>query len=551
MKASLRRALPATALVFTGGCVVGPNYTAPKPAVPSAYIEPAQPASAATTSRAVPGVEAVTRWWMVFNDPELNGLIERATKSNLTLQQAVARVREARAQRAMATTSLFPSINASGSYDRGRGSRNVVLPLGGGGASSGGNSSAANSSSTRSDTRPLRSAQAMTVDDSGGSSGGAGAGSAAIPSPSAGSGSGGGGPPASPFGQGGLPGATTNLYQLGFDTSWEIDLFGGVRRALEAADAGVAAAEEAQRAALVSLLGEVADTYMELRATQRRLQIARENLQAQRSALDIANAKFKAGFTTDLDVAQQQSLVATTEAVIPTLEAAEREAEHTLAFLVAASPGALDGELAPVQALPNLPPEVPLGVPSDLLRRRPDIRRAERQLAMANAEVGVATADLFPKFSLTGALGLDSSDVKHLFDRSSYYYSIAPGIRWPILDWGRARAAVKLQNEYQQEALLVYQNAVISALKDVETALVHYSKEQERRKSLANAVDASRRARELAQQRFDHGTIDMVTVLEVQRSLLQAEDALAQSDATLRRNLIALYKALGGGWEQG
>ncbi len=531
MKTKLTGLILSAGLLL-GACTVGPNYTPPKPVVAPVYSEVPAESAATPASRMTSGSEALARWWLVFNDPELNSLIERAARDNRDLQQAVSRVREARAQRAMVSAGLWPEINTAAGYDRGHGSRNVELPFGGGKTSGG----ASGASSTASRTTP--SPRLAT--------------GGAAPSgdvPPASSVSGGGAAPNSPLGQGGLPGVTTNLYQAGFDASWEIDVFGGTRRALEAADASVAAAEEAQRGVLVSLLAEVATTYVELRAVQQRLQIAHDNLAAQRDAAGVIDAKFKVGLATELDAAQENAQVSTTEAALPALEAAERTSAHALAFLIGATPDALVAELTPVKPLPSLPPEVPVGVPSDLLRRRPDIRHAERELAAATAGVGVATADLWPKFNLTGAFGFDSSDPKHLGDWSSHYYSIAPGISWPILDWGKVRANIRVENERQQQAFLGYQNTVSQALRDVEDALVNYSHEQTRRASLANAVTATRRAYELARQRFEHGVIDLLTTLETQRTLLQSEEAMAESDSALRRDLIALYKALGGGWE--
>ena len=514
--------------LLAAGCAVGPHYQRPRPKLAASYAEAAG-AKGNASSCVVPGAEALKRWWLVFHDAELDSLIDRAVRGNRDLQLALSRVREARARREMVGAGLWPEVVLNAGYNRGRGSKNVQLPFGGGqgGAGQGGGAD------------PPTGAKAERAAEGNG---------AADPPP--GGGGAGGGAAASPFGLGGLPGVTTNLYQVGFDASWEIDVFGGTRRAIEAAEAGVAAAEEGRRGVLVSLLAEVAGTYVKLRTIQERRHFAEENLAAQRQAEGVIEAKAKAGFATELAVAQEQAQVATTEATIPVLAAAERATRHALAFLLGDAPHALDAELAARAALPALPPTVPIGVPSDLLRRRPDIRRAERELAQATAGVGVATADLLPSFSLTGMFGFDSSDVKHLADWASHYYSIAPGIRWPILDWGRIRANVRVQTERQQQAFLGYQQAVAQALKDVADALASYEREQTRRAALARAVEAARRARRLAQEQYEHGVADVLTTLDTQRALLRAEDALAQSDGALRRDLIALYKALGGGWDE-
>jgi outer membrane protein, multidrug efflux system len=296
-------------------------------------------------------------------------------------------------------------------------------------------------------------------------------------------------------------------------------------------------------------LAEVASSYFQLRASQEREQVARRNLEAQRKTWKIADDKFKAGLGDEVQVAQQAAQLRVTEASLPPLMAMERSAQHALAFLIGAEPTALSAELSPPRTLPELPPDVPVGVPSELLRRRPDIRQAERNLAAANAQVGVATAQMFPQFSLTGSFGLDSSDLKHLPSWGSHYYSVAPGVRWPILDWMQLRAAIRVENEEQQQAMLAYQSAVAQALKDVEDALVQYESEHVRRASLSQAVVESLRAREVSAQIYTQGLADQLATLQAERDLLQAEDTLAQSEASLRMDLVSLYKALGGGWD--
>jgi multidrug efflux system outer membrane protein len=346
-----------------------------------------------------------------------------------------------------------------------------------------------------------------------------------------------------------LPGATTNLYQAGFDASWEIDLFGGQRRAVEAAGAEVQAVEETERGVLVSLLGEVAQSYLQLRAGQSRLELARKNVAAAQETLDVIRAKFRHGLATEVEVARQSAEVSNLLAVVPALETSERVSIHALAVLIGAEPNALNGELSGARPLPSLPGEVPVGLPSDLLRRRPDIRQAERELAGATARVGIATSDLFPRFNLAAEFGFDSSRPGNLAQWSSHYYSITPGLRWPILDWGRARNNLRLTDETQKEALIHYEVVVTQAVADVENALVRFRGEQVARTARADAMQASREAFTIAQQRYAHGLVDSLTVLDAQRTLISSEDALAQSEAALRLNLVVLYKALGGGWE--
>ncbi len=535
MRPKAKTLLLAPAFLLAG-CTVGPNYRPPSPQLASAFSS-AKPPAAAEPGDIVPGADAVRRWWETFDDPELTRLIARALEGNRDLALAASRVRQARLQRATIRAGAFPGLSLAAGVNHGRGSENVKLPFGGG-------STAPAASSPENAAADTRSTRALSTDST--------ASAPPIPTPTTGSNSGGSAQPAgpaSPLGEGGLPGITTTLYQAGFDASWEFDLFGGTRRALEAGDALIAAAEEDRRAVVVSLLAEVAQTYLQLRSSQQRLQVAREGLAAARHTLSIAEAKFKNGLTTDLDVAQYQGEVANAASTLPPLEAATRLAAHALATLVGEPPDALLPELASAQLLPPLPASIPVGIPSDLLRRRPDVRSAERQLAAATAGIGVATADLFPHFSLTGAFGFDSSRPRDLPEWSSHYYSIIPGVRWPLLDWGRARLAVALQNETQRQALTRYESAVTQALRDVEDALVRYAAERTRHAALVDAASAADRAYTLARNRFEHGIVDALVVLDAQRSYLRIQDTLAASEAALRTDLVSLYKALGGGWE--
>jgi NodT family efflux transporter outer membrane factor (OMF) lipoprotein len=448
-------------------------------------------------------------------------------KSNWDLREASSRVRQARAQRATVAPDEYPTLNASAGYQHARGSKNVTIPtglFGGAGGASGGSAAAAAANGTLIHTDQVQS---------GGTTSGGGGGDAVL----------------SPLGAGGLPGIDTDLTQIGFDASWEIDIFGGTRRNIEAASADLAAAVEDQRDVLVSLLGEVARDYIDLRGAQRELEIAQENLKAQEDTLWLTRDRFKNGVATQLDVARAAAEVATTAAQIPSIDARIRQSIHALSVLLAEQPDALDDELTKVGPIPPVPPEIPVGLPSELMKRRPDIRRAERQLAAATARVGVATADLFPKFSITGLLGLDASQPKNVFKYSSRYYEFAPGITWPIFDAGRIRANIHVQDEVQQQAVATYHQAVLNALRDVEDALVAYETEQVRRKALADAVDADKQAVDLATDQYKQGVTDFLTVLDAQRDLYAAQDALVQSDQAVSGNLVTLYKALGGGWE--
>ncbi len=340
-----------------------------------------------------------------------------------------------------------------------------------------------------------------------------------------------------------------NVYQAGFDASWEIDVFGGTRRAVEAARNDTAAAEYGRRATLVSLLGEVARYYVEARGFQQRLAIARQNIQAQQVIVALARSRFKNGLTSELDVQQAAALLATTEAQVPALETNFKEAAHRLGVLLGQPPGALLTELSREAPIPDAPPGVPVGLPSELLRRRPDIQQAERELAGATARIGMAVADLYPKFSLTGDVGLQSVSAGDWFSAGSRFWSVGPTVQWKIFDACRIRANIKVQNAREEQALAHYEQTVLASFEDAENALTAYAKEQTRRQSLADAVQANRQALEMASQLYQSGLADFLRVLESQRSLYESQDALVQSERTVILNLIKLYKALGGGWE--
>lgn len=340
-----------------------------------------------------------------------------------------------------------------------------------------------------------------------------------------------------------------NFYQSGFDASWEIDVFGGQRRAVESAKAQVAAAEFGQRDVLVTLLGEVARNYVEARGYQRQLEIARENITAQEHTLALTQNRYTNGLANNLDVQQASTLLATTRAVVPTLETALQASIHRLGVLLGQPPEALQTELSSVAPIPTVPPTVPVGLPSELLLRRPDVGMAERQLAAATANIGVAKADLFPKFYLTGVAGFESVSASDWFDAGSRFWSAGPTVQWNIFDAGRIRANIKIQNARQEEALANYEQTTLSAFEDVENALVAYAKEQVRRRSLEDAVNSSQESLRLANQLYANGLSDFINVLDAERSLYQAQDALVQSDRTVSTDVIALYKSLGGGWE--
>jgi multidrug efflux system outer membrane protein len=346
-------------------------------------------------------------------------------------------------------------------------------------------------------------------------------------------------------------GVITDQYQAGFDAGWELDIFGGVRRAIEAADADLQAALETRRDVLVTLTAEVARNYIDLRAFQERIAIGRQNLETQKHSAALTRLRFQAGFVGALDVANADAQVATTTSQIPLLEASARQTIYSLSVLLGRDPAALIGELSPVAAIPLASPSIPLGVPSDLLRRRPDIRRAEAEIHAATALIGVATADLFPRFTISGSVGLRAGDFSSWFDWASRIWSFGPSASWNLFEMGRTRSNIEQQRALQDQSLITYRQTALTALQEVENALIASAKEEEHRRALHEAVGANRKSVDLATTLYTQGHTDFLNVLDTQRSLYATEDALVQSTGSVSTNLVALFKALGGGWSEG
>jgi len=351
-----------------------------------------------------------------------------------------------------------------------------------------------------------------------------------------------------PLGGFGVP-LDYNLYDANFDAAWELDVFGGTRRAVQAANAEVGASEYDQRDVLVSLLAEVAKDYISARAFQQRLAIAWENIKVQQDVLNLTSNRFENGLGSDLDVEQAKALLNTTEAEIPSLQTGFDDSVYELSVLLGQPPGALVDQMAAKQDIPLTPPLVPVGLPSDLLERRPDVQEAERKLAAATAQIGVAKADLYPKFSLTGIAGVQSTSAGNWFQYASKYWSAGPTVQWELFEAGSIVANIHVQNAKQEEALDQYQQTVLTALQDTESALTAYAREQVRRESLTQSVEANKQALDLAQQLYKSGLTDFLRVLDSETSLYTSQDALVQSDQTVSLDLVQLYKALGGGWE--
>jgi NodT family efflux transporter outer membrane factor (OMF) lipoprotein len=378
-------------------------------------------------------------WWAQFQDSELDSLVDRAMRGNLDLQTAASRIRAAREQIIVAGASGLPAVNADADVNHIRLSQNSGLSQLasqlGGGPSAG----------------------------QGGQTGGSRAGGGFA-----------------------LPGGGFTSYMLGFDASWEIDAFGGVRRSVEGAEARAEQALWESRDSHVSVSAEIANDYFMLRVAQRQIAVAHDQIERQRQALALTEARYKQGFVTELDVHQQRAQLASLEASLPTLDAEATAQIHALGALLGESPDTLQAELAPTQALPSPAVPVPVGLPSDLLRRRPDIRAAERALAASNADIGVAVADLFPKFNLSGMFDFVSLDLRNLLDSGSRQYGGTAAITWPIFDGNRIRANIRIRDEQNRQALYAYRKSVIRALQDVEDALTRYADERARGQGAAD-----------------------------------------------------------------
>jgi multidrug efflux system outer membrane protein len=336
---------------------------------------------------------------------------------------------------------------------------------------------------------------------------------------------------------------------LGFDATWEIDLFGHVRRSVEAARADLGAEQANYQDAQVTVAAEVARNYFELRGAQKRLIVARENLSTEHQTLELTQLLDETGRGSELDVQRSRARLKATEATIPPLEAAEKQSGYRLAVLLGQRPGALDQELKPA-AVATYAKALPIGDPTELLRRRPDVRAAERQLAAATARVGVATADLFPRVNVTGFVGFLSGDVGRLFGtadgNNARAWSIAPTVSWAAFDIGSVRARLRASEAQSDAAAANYEKVVLTALEDTENSFVAYGAQQAQLKSLTEQAQASRRATELADTRYREGVEDFLVLLDAQRTQLDAEDSLAQAEMSVNVAVVAIYKALGG-----
>jgi NodT family efflux transporter outer membrane factor (OMF) lipoprotein len=473
------------------GCTVGPSYVRPEFATPPAYTSP-QPDTS-------PG-QAIdpAQWWSAFGDATLDHLVTRALADGPDIRTAASRVRESRYQEIVAGAADKPTVGGLAGYSRLSFSDNVGFGGGATGASG---------------------------DAAGGTNG------------------------SGESGSGALSGSSIGVWSLGFDASWELDLFGGARRQREAARAQTEAAVWNRRDAAVTLAAEVANAYFILRADQLQQAIIKDELTRQRRALEIAGNQARVGLTPQVDVVRQRAAITSTEARLEPLRADEQVRIHAIAILLGAAPGALTGELgAPAPQLGEAP-TIPAGLPSDLLRRRADIRAAERQLAAATADIGVATAQLYPSLSLTGLATLASSGLSNLFSGNSVQTVGLGNAMFPIIDWGRRRATVGLRREAREQRYIAYQQTVLAALRDVEDALTRIDTERRRNATLRRAIADAQETVLSVEGQYRTGLTAQDSLLNAEANVLSAREQVAISDAQLREMTAALFKAIGGGWE--
>jgi NodT family efflux transporter outer membrane factor (OMF) lipoprotein len=479
------------ALLLGTGCVVGPDFVPPRSPLADKWH---QATTEATTDEPVD----YGAWWDGFDDDVLNTLVETAYRENLTLQVAAIRVLEARARLGVARGLRGPQRQELAG-------RAVRVQL--------------------SENAP----NAALLDRSFWS------------------------------------------HQLGFDAAWELDFWGRYRRGVEAAGAGYLATIAGYEAALVTVTAELARAYVLLRTFEGRLAVARRNVAVQRGSLRMAEIRYRNGLATELDVTQARALLRSTEALLPQLEVGLLQSRNAIATLLGRPPGDLSDILAtdsfhtgeddgtPRTRIPTPPPYIAVGAPVDLLRRRPDVRRAELEAAAQSARIGIAKSDLYPRFALIGSIGLasgadggsQSGDAApgDLVDSSSLTYRVGPVFSWPILNYGRLRNNVRIQDARFQQLVIAYKKSVLDAAREVEDALAAYLLSQIRSRHLGDSVESARRSMGLALTQYRAGLVTYQRVLDTQAFLLQQEDRLAETEGDVALNLIATYKALGGGWE--
>lgn len=467
-------------------CTVGPDYHPPETVVPGAF---SQPVSSTQTSKPTAPADKqsveITRWWQSLKDQELESLVERAVTNNLDLEIALTRLQEARTEEAVLTGESLPVVEFSGAAARGTGTNSTRGRVSG----------------------PLNAATNRT----------------------------------------GLKEITQTF---GADLFWDLDLFGQYRREIEAARADTQAAAEARNTVLVTLVSDVARAYVDLRGLQKRLEVARQNVAAAQQTVDVVQTRFNRGLTNELDLTLAKRQLATQAAQVAPLAAAAVATAHRIAVLLGQSPEDLANELALPGIIPQTPETIQAGLPVDLLRRRPDIRQAERELAGATARIGVATAELFPHVAITGGLGAQGQGLGRIpVTPATFIWSAGPAAYWPLLDFGTLDALIDIQDLRTHESLISYKQTVLRAIEQVDNAIGNYAAEQDRLRSLSDALIAGQRAVNLASERYERGLTDFLNVLDAQRQEYDLEDQYASTQETVAVQFVALYQGLGGGWE--
>ena len=459
------------------GCMVGPNFQTPHPAVPGAYTH-----EGPYTDRPYVSGDAVDpQWWKSFNDPILTQLEARAVDQNLDLKIAAERLLEAEAQAQIQGAALYPNLNANASYARDKVSDEGPLGL------------------FSKDFPPITQ----------------------------------------PY----------DLYQYGLQTQYDLDLFGMNRRAVETAIAQARASEEARRGALLNVEAQVASNYIQLRQVEAVLSITQKNLDTANKLVDLTVERQQAGLTTQLDVADAKATAASIAAQIPTLTAQRDALIGQIGLLLGQTPDGMPPELVATQPVPLTPPVVPVGMPSDLLQRRPDVREATENLHAATAEIGVAKAQFFPDVTLSASASLQAMQFKDLNEWKALTYGVGPNISLPIFEGGRLKGQLSLRKAQQREAAIGYAKTVLTAFTQVNTALTNYEQEHATLDALNEDVKQAQIALNLAEDQYTQGLTDYLFVLNAQQALLSAQVNQAQSTARMGTDLVTLYQALGGGWE--
>jgi len=483
-------ALVATILALSA-CAVGPDYKAPTPSTPGSFN------SMQSDGASRPQATAVNAsWWKSFNDPQLDSLIERAIAGNLSLQQAVLRIAGARQQLNQARGAWAPSVNGNARFTR----QQLGIK---GELESGGVYDRVDQIDTDTDLKPVLDSLSKPV----------------------------------------------GLYQGSFDASWELDMWGKVRRQVEMAGAQQQQSIENRNDALVSLEAEVARAYLQLRGAQAITATLQTQIAVAQQTLELTQSQQRNGLAPQTNVENARAQYNLLRSQLPQYQAQIHQAMNGLAVLTGRVPGALDSELSAAKAFPSLPQVVPVGIPATLARRRPDVREAEASLHAATANIGVSVAELFPSVSLTGQFGMRNSDAGYLDNWSSHFYSYGPSVSIPIFQGGRLVSSVKVARAQQASAALGYRQTVLTALQDVENALVSYRSDQQQVVGLDETVKAQQSAFNLASDSYRQGISSFIEALDAQRQLAQAQQQAEQARVQTGLDLVALYKALGGGWE--